>query len=592
MLLVQNCMRTHLKAGPNFMNKKTNLLLFAILVLSKLTVAQTNLYVTPDGNGAVCSEQFPCSLEGIKSKLRQLNLTDVGKVQVIFNAPKFDLLSSFLITSDEAGNINNQITFKSADGQRAQLQGGLRVTNWKPTGSGIYKAEIPIGIDSRQLYVNGKMAIRARYPNRKDSADFGPYNRLLGFDQKNKTIFVRPSELPAVKELNQVEMVINQHWYQSRVRISSIVAMKDTLVITPLKEERPYLFQLTYARMLDPNKPYYFENAIEFLDDESEWYINKQTSYLYYKPKSGENIAELDIVLPITETLIQVSGTNTKPVHNVTFENIEISYGTWLTPSKKGSIATQGVQIRGSKDDPGPGLFQAQFARNLTIKNCNVSNAGAHGIVFSKGVQNSSIIQNHIHEISANGIVIDTYRKAFPPDSLMSKNNLIADNLIENLGMHYTNGMGILASCVIKHIIEYNEIRNCRYTGMQIGNHYGDNLNGMRDNYIRKNNIHHVMQLHDDGGAIYTLSTQPGTKISENWIHSYGKSEWADNFPVNGIFLDNDSAYMRVERNVFSELTNVDRIKEQYSPPSTHDNILIDNNLRDEEIKHSAGIRK
>ena len=554
-------------------------------------LAQTNLYVSTSGKGNKCSENEPCDLSGITGKLRELNKKDVGQVNVNFTGGVYELKSTFEITPEEAGNLKNQITFQSVSGSKALFSGGIKITGWSNIGKGIFKARIPENVDSRQVYVNGKMAIRARIPNRLDSADFGPYNRVLGFDTKNKTVYVRSNELPAVKQTGQIEMVINQHWYQSRVRIASLQKVRDTLVITPMATELAHLFQLTYARMLDPGKPYYFENALEFLDAEGEWFLDKTAHAIYYKPRLGQNISDLEIVIPVLKTLIQVVGTKEIPVQNLTFSGIGLSYGTWLSPSEKGSIATQGVQVRGYEKDTGPGLLQVEFARNFTVRNCNISGAGAHGVVFSKGVQNSGIIGNYIYEISANGIVIDTYRKLLPPDSLMCRNNIVADNLIENVGMHYTNGMGILASCVIQHIIEHNEIRFGRYTGMQIGNHYGDNLNGMRDNLIRKNNIHHVMQLHDDGGAIYTLSTQPGTKIYENWIHDYGKSQWADNFPVNGIFLDNNSAYMLVEKNVFSNLINVDRIKEQYNPHSTHDNTLINNNLLDKEIMGAAGIR-
>ena len=43
-------------------------------------------------------------------------------------------------------------------------------------------------------------------------------------------------------------------------------------------------------------------------------------------------------------------------------------------------------------------------------------------------------------------------------------------------------------------------------------------------------------QPQPDGGAIYTLALQPGTCIKENWMHDFGRCEWADNIPVYGVF--------------------------------------------------------
>ncbi|GHB75254.1 right-handed parallel beta-helix repeat-containing protein [Persicitalea jodogahamensis] len=554
-------------------------------------ISQTTLYVAPQGTGSVCSQQKPCRPEQLAEKLEELNKKEVGDIAVYFKGGTYELTSPLLLTSEVVGNEKNKVWIGSLAGERAVLSGGRKVTGWSDAGNGIYKANVPSGTDCRQIYINGKMAIRARTPNRENDADYGPYNRGLGFDEKAKTVLIRTADVPAAALSGEVELVMNQHWYQSRLRIASLKKGRDTTVLTPKDPERGHVFQLTYARMLNPDKPYYFENALEFLDSDREWYLDRQNHILYYKPAPGEKMENLEVVVPVLETVVQISGTPQKPLTNFTFSGIDVIYGNWLTPSRKGSVATQGVQIRGYEEEMGPGLIQAEFVRNLLIENCTIMAAGGHGLVLSKGVQNSSVVGNHFDQISANGIVIDTYKKAFPVDSLRCIDNRIAFNLIENVGMHYTNGMGVLASCVAGHVIEHNEIRFGRYTGMQIGNHYGDNLSGVKDNLIQYNNIHHVMQLHDDGGAIYTLSNQPGTKIFRNWIHQYGKSIWADNFPVNGIFLDNNSAYIQVDDNVFSELENVDKLKEQSNGSTTHDNSFRNNNSQLEEVMQNAGIK-
>src|SRR5690606_1036330 len=125
------------------------------------------------------------------------------------------------------------------------------------------------GASFRQLYVNGKMAVRARTPNRQHGEDYGPYNRIQRFDEQHKTVRVLANEVPAVKRPREVELVINQHWYQSRVRIDHYTTDKDTAVITVQEPERKVLFGMTGNKMLWPQKPYYLENAREFLDYEN-----------------------------------------------------------------------------------------------------------------------------------------------------------------------------------------------------------------------------------------------------------------------------------------------------------------------------------
>jgi hypothetical protein len=563
-----------------------------LVLLTSFTFAQQELYVSPNGNGDLFTEDNPGSIESLADKLERIRKRAKGDIKVFLKGGYYYLDKTLLLTEKTTGDKTDTVTITGAEDEKVILSGGKKVSKWEKVGNGIFRSRLPEGTDFRQLYVNGKMAVRARTPNRENDNDFGPYFRGLGFNAKDKTVWIRASEFSKWNNLNEVEMVIHQHWYQSRFRIESFIIGKDTAIITPIQPAREHLFMLTYAGLLNPDKPYYFENALKFLDQANEWYLDKSTATLYYKPPAGEFIDKLEIIYPVLNSVVKIKGDPIKPVWNIVLKNIEMAYGNWILPSYDGIIATQGVQGRGYAGDMEVGILQVDYARNVRIENCNIRCAGDNGIIFGKGVQVSEIRSSHIDQISANGIVMDTHKKASPHDSIACKNNRIENNLIENVGLHYTSGMGLIVSCVAKVTIESNEIRFGRYTGMQIGNHYGDNLSMMRDNLIRRNNIHHVMQLHDDGGAIYTLALQPGTKILSNWLHDFGRSQWADNFPVNAIFLDNNSGYIRVQDNVMTDLKNVDQIKEQHAGnATTRDNLLINNNTQEQDVKDDSGIK-
>jgi hypothetical protein len=572
---------------------KTHTFFFIILVFASFTgQSQEILFVSPTGNGAIFSKEQPGNVEGLTSKLREVRSKKAGTIKVFFKGGEYILNQPFEITNRETGTKKDSLILMGIPGEKVILSGGRKITHWEKSGQGILKAKVPAGSDFRLLYVNGKMAVRARTPNRENENDFGPYYRGLGFDLKNQTIKVHASEIPKWNNRDDAELVFNQHWYQSRVRIEAVNKEKDTAYITPMLPARKHFFQL-YASMLKPGKPYYFENALGFLDQGGEWYLDKVENMLYFMPVQGEDLQKIDVIYPVLETIVNISGEATKPAFNVSLKNLRLAYTNWTTPGRDGLIATQAVQGRGYSALDDRAIIEVRFADNFSVTNCEVFGAGFHGIVFSKGVKNSKIQYCHLDQICANGVVIDTYKKSFPPVSLIFKNDRIADNLIENFGMNYTNGMALLASCVAGLVVENNEIRFGMYTGMQIGNHYGDNLSGMRDNLIRRNNIHHVMRLHDDGGAIYTLALQPGTKIIENWMHDFGRSIWADDYPVNGVFLDNNSGYIRVQDNVFSNLNaQIFHIKEQCAGnATTRDNVLDNNNTQNIEVKNESGVR-
>ncbi|WP_234367842.1 right-handed parallel beta-helix repeat-containing protein [Parabacteroides pacaensis] len=571
------------------MKKLIGILLFIINV--SVAYTQDTLYVSPSGSGEIFSRDVPGAVEGLGRKLASIG-EPRRNIIVFFQGGLYELEQPLLISSKEKNkNIDTLLLVGSTSG-KVILSGGRRVAGWKNAGKGIYKASLAGCAGFRQLYVEGKMAVRARTPNRENEDDYSPYNRIAGFDETSQTVTIKASEATGLENTEGLEIVINHHWYQSRFRLESMEQQGKNILFRPIQPARKHLFQLTYAKMLAAGKPYYFENARSFLDQEKEWFWDKKESVLYYMPPKQEKIEELEIIYPVLDRVLKIEGTAERPIENIRVENIMFGYSNWTIPTRDGIIATQGVQGRGYSGDLETGLIEVEFARNVRIAHCQLTGAGDNGIIFTQGVKNSQISSCHFDQISANGIVIDTYRKGHQTENRLCEKNLIEDNLIENVGMHYTSGMGLIVSFVAKTTIQYNEIRNCRYTGMQIGNHFGDNLSVMRDNVIRRNNIHHVMQLHDDGGAIYTLSLQPGTRIKENWMHDFGKNEWADNFPVNGVFLDNSSGYIRVQDNVFTNLTNVDRIKEQCAGnATTRDNILENNNTQDKEIKDNAGYR-
>lgn len=571
-------------------------LCFAFVLLSGIfstAFSQTVYYVSPNGSGSAFSKTAPGTLAGVKERLQQLKKDNAGTATVYLKGGTYQLAETYRLTPAEAGTEKFKVIFTAAPGEKPFLTGGKRITGWKPFTDGIYQATVPAGWAFRQLYVNGKMATRARTPNRTNDLDMGLYYRVMEFRQADKKIIVHPREvMPPLKNLRQVEIVTHQHWYQSHLRIDSMEKGEGTIVITPQKPDGTNMFQVTYSRMLDPGKPYMLENALEFLDYDAEWYHDRQANIVYYKPRPGEDINKIEIIAPTIDILLHVEGTDKSPALNLEFSNLRFGYSNWLEPDKNGLTATQGVQARNYPGETsGQGAVRLDFAGYNTFNNCEIFAAGSNGLVMGKGIFNSKFVNGHIHEISANAIVIDTYKKPNPPQELKCRDNVIANNLITNLGLVYTNGMGLLASCVSGLIVEHNEISYGRYTGMQIGNHFGDKDNGTGNNLIRYNNVHHVMLHHDDGGAIYTLSRQRGTKIHNNWIHDYTKSPYADAYPTNGVFLDNGTTYVEVTDNVFTNVPNVDKIKENQGA-GVKNNTFRNNESQDPAIIKEAGINK
>ena len=79
------------------------------------------------------------------------------------------------------GQTGSNIVYNAYGQDVPQVSGGKEINNWVPIGNGLYKASA-LNLDFRQLYVNGVRATLARTPNLTDPNSFGPYNRIMGWE--------------------------------------------------------------------------------------------------------------------------------------------------------------------------------------------------------------------------------------------------------------------------------------------------------------------------------------------------------------------------------------------------------------------------
>src|SRR5690606_38698653 len=91
---------------------------------------------------------------------------------------------------------------------------------------------------------------------------------------------------------------------------------------------------------------------------------------------------------------------------------------------------------------------------------------------------------------------------------------------------------------------------NVNYSGISLGWGWSPQPNVMKDNRIIANRIHHFGKQNYDCAGIYTLSAQPGTLISENYIDSVFKAPYA-HLPSHWFYLytDEGSAYITIKNN-------------------------------------------
>ena len=422
---------------------------------------------------------------------------------------------------------------------------------------------MPAGFRFRQLYVNKTPVVRARTPNA------GSYSRLLSWDIAGRRMEINASEISNWQRLNEVEMVIlGGGVNQSNLRVGSFSTAGSSAFVTPQEPERKRIFVQGYPPKV-PARPYWFENALEFLDAPGEWYLNTQTNEVYYMPRAGEDMATAEVVAPVLETLVRLQGTLSAPIHNVQFYGLTFAYATWLIPSSEGFVGDQASivftealpadQITSYPGIRHPAGVHLEAADNIKFERNIFRDMGSSAINLYAGVHDNQLIGNVISDVSASGISVDLNLEGNPADGRkISARNIIRNNYITRTGRNYFQSVGIMLGYTNGSVVEHNELSDMPYSGISVGWGWANVPNAAQNNTIRYNAITNVLNMMDDGGGIYTLSRQPGTVIAENYIHDLPiPTQTQGIFEFGGIYLDQGSNFITIQNNAIVNVEGV-----------------------------------
>jgi hypothetical protein len=408
---------------------------------------------------------------------------------------------------------------------------------------------------ARQLYVNGSRAIRARTP------DVGGYFQVRAWDTAGRIVEVSRDEVGDWQRLNQVEMLIlGKGVNQSNLRLASITGSGSSARVTPREPERTRLFEQEYPPK-EPSRPYYFENALEFLDAPGEWYLDAGSGQVFYRPRAGEDMSAADVVAPRLERLLSVAGSLDAPVHHLQFRGLTFEHTTWLAPDEEGYVGdqaslvfTERLPVDEISSYPGhrlPAGVHVEAANAIRFERNVFRHMGASALNLYRAVSDSAVVGNVIIDVAGSGISIDLALQGNPRDPrTICRRNIVSNNYIARTGRDYFQTVGIMLGYTDGVVVEHNELRNMPYSGVTVGWGWDNVDSALRNNVIRHNDISGVLNLMADGGGIYTLSKQPGTLIAENYVHDIVRTTVQGAFNISGIYLDEGSNLITVRDNV------------------------------------------
>ncbi|MDE5918216.1 MAG: right-handed parallel beta-helix repeat-containing protein [Duncaniella sp.] len=600
---------------------KRTLLTTATAIFTSTVIWAADVYVSPSGrdsNNGTSPETAKATLTSAlrqAREMRRLNAPGVEEGVTIHMADGvYPLYEPVFVRPEDSGTPTSPTVITSTGG--ACLSGGVRIDGWKKQGK-LLVADVPMfngrPLDFRQLWVNGRKAVRAR-----DVEDFEKMARIISNDPANEILWVPSESVKKIANAPSAEMVLHEMWCVANLRIKSIEFHGDSAAVRFHNPESRIQFEHPWPRPMvttdGHNSAFYLTNARELLDCPGEWFHDIATRKLYYYPLPGEKVAEA--IVPAVETLLLVEGTIDRPVTNVSFDGITFEYTTWMRPSEKGHVPLQAgmYMTDGYKLRPSIDRFQnhkldnqgwlgrpasavvVKAARDIDFTGCTFRRLGSSGLDYEWATEGGIVKGCLFTDIAGNGIVagsfspsaLETHLPYDPSDERELVSGLtIENNYINDVSNEDWGTLGIAAGFVRGINIEHNEINDVSYSGISLGWGWTRTVNCMRNNRVHANRIHNYARHMYDVAGVYTLGSQPHSWVTENCVYDIYTPGYAHD-PHHWFYLytDEGSSFITVKDN-WTEGEKF--LKNANGPGNTWEN---NGPMVNDSIKAAAGLTK
>ncbi len=512
------------------------------------------------------------------------------EVRIVLRGGVYPLTESIFIRPEDSGTAESPTVIAAAPHERPVLSGGVAIGGWKKTEEDVaglpasarghaWVADTPRfngrGLEFRQLWVDGRKAVRARTPNGDGMTP------LAGWERSARVALI-PASVPRPARIEGVEMVLLQQWEIAVLRLDTWREDGGKTRVTFAEPESRVEFEHPWPQPVFPPRfrtsVFFLANAIDFLDTPGEWFEDLAGGRIYYWPRDGEDLTRAEVIAPALETLVNVEGTTDRPVQHVTFEGVAFEHTTWLRPSWRGHVPLQaglfmrdayGLRPPGTPDWHGldnqawlgrpPAAVEVRGARAVNFRRCRIEHTAANGIDLAYAVQDSAVEGAVVRDIGINGLMagalaeggVEAHLPYDPRDERMICARLrLADNVIADCANEDWGGVAVIAGSVRDTTIEHNEISDTSYTGISLGWGWTRTPNAARRNTVRANLLRRVATRMSDTAGIYTLSAQPGTLVAENVVREITMSPWVHD-PEHWFYLytDEGSSFITVRDN-------------------------------------------
>lgn len=516
--------------------------------LSKIYYASTT-----GGGSAACTKADPGTLDRAITLALAWIAAGNANCWIICRGGNY-YLSAPLDASTHAG-----IEFRNYPGETAVFSAGRLLTgSWSgPDADGVYSLSGVTG-SFRDLYTGDIRATRARSASNP-----------AGFTISDVGITDSNSYISSLARPQDVEMVGKNVWKFFKVRVTAAVGTAITCRAGDLARAR-------YQNPYNFNSVYWYENAQELVKNgQGYWYHNRSTNTLYYKPRTGENMATLEVIAGNLEQVVTHTGSLGQSAQNLIFRGIQFKHTTWLYPDTYGYTPLQAGILLAASDGSAyvkpTAAVQLYSSNAVKFYGCTFNHLGSVGVAVEYGSADTIIYNNTFTDVGGSAVMVGdvTHLTTDPwPSNPLAKisGTIIYNNLMDRVGSLWYDQCAIWCGYPNNTLIDRNDITNVPYTGISLGWGWGYNdppgylssgwpygfvaapvtATSCSANTITRNKIVNWSQETYDSGAIYLNGNSPnsycqynyagasgaGGGLSQAFYHDNGCSGWTTRYNV------------------------------------------------------------
>lgn len=559
------------------------IIVFLVCTLPCSGAIAQEIFVSPLGNdNYVGTRSQPLkTIDAAREKVRDLKAKDPKRdITVWLAGGQYQLAQTLTFDLKDGAADGHKIMYTALPGERPVVSSDVHLSGWKKVNGKlqglpkkangkIWMVPVPSSIkDFKTLYNNEHRLPRAKT---KAFAYTRKYDNWVGTEEYHTSV---PFPKDRVRDLfvprnAELLLVPAAPWTMNILPVKSVDALTGMVQLGASST-----YALAAPRFYMGPEAIWVENTFTGLDSNGKWVFDQDAHLLYYWPEDGKAPGE-NIALPALIELLRVEGTinyegaTDVPVNGLVFKGLTFTHGDRFESSGRTGL---GLQHDWERFDASTALVRFRGAENCTVEDCIFINSGGAGIRLDLYAQHNKISNNEFSELGGAGILLAGYG---PGTKDVNKYNEVTNNYIHHIGRLWWHASGIWAWQSGHNLIAHNTIHNVPYTAIAITGRIDWDKKGIgecsrtvrwhetgsytgresweereqflhsRENIVSDNDIHHVMDIMQDGNGVYVSGTGRNNVVRGNFIHDTPSMAAGE-----AIRCDDDQNEVTIENNI------------------------------------------